>query len=58
MEKTFGLTAEQEKIILMNSINAAFTSENVKKDLKKQLKLNNDKNNIFKNKFLLIKKVG
>ena len=57
MEKTFGLTAEQEKIILMNSINAAFTSENVKKDLKKQLKLNNDKNNIFKNKFLLIKKL-
>ena len=52
MEKTFGLTAEQEKIILMNSINAAFTSENVKKHLKKQLKLNNGKYNIFKNIFL------
>ena len=41
MEKTFGLTPKQEKIILLNSINAAFTTEEVKKDLKNQLKLSN-----------------
>ena len=41
MEKNFGLTAKQEKIILMNSVDAAFTSEKVKKGLKKKLKLNN-----------------
>ena len=37
MEKTFGLTAEQEKTILMNSIKAAFTSEKVKRQLKKKI---------------------
>lgn len=40
MEKTFGLSAEQEKIILMNSIKAAFTSEKVKRQLKKKIFLN------------------
>ena len=40
MEKNFGLIPKQEKIILMNSINAAFTSEKVKKELKKKLNLN------------------
>ena len=40
MEKNFGLTPKQEKIILMNSVNAAFTSEKVKKELKKKLNLN------------------
>lgn len=37
MEKTFGLTAEQEKTLLMNSIKAAFTSEKVKRQLKKKI---------------------
>ena len=39
MEKTFGLTPEQEKIILLNSVNAAFTTDEVKNDLKKKLNL-------------------
>ena len=49
MEKNFGLTAKQEKIILMNSVDAAFTSEKVKKGLKKKLKLNNNNNKFLSN---------
>ena len=41
IEKTFGLTPEQEKIILLNSFNAAFTTDEEKNDLKKKLNLNN-----------------
>lgn len=37
MEETFGLTAEQEKIMLENAVNAAFTSEDVKSELRKRL---------------------
>ncbi len=37
MEKEFGLTAEQEKIILENSVEAAFTTDSVKEELRKQL---------------------
>lgn len=37
MEREFGLTPEQEKIMLANSVNAAFTSENVKNELLKEL---------------------
>ena len=37
MEREFGLTPEQEKIMLANSVNAAFTSENVKNELRKEL---------------------
>ena len=39
MEKEFNLTYEQEKIILLNSVNAAFTTKEVKEELKKQLGL-------------------
>lgn len=37
MEKTFGMTAEQEKIILANSVDAAFTTDSVKAQLREQL---------------------
>ena len=37
MEKTFGLDSAQEKIILKNSINGAFTSEKTKNWLRKEL---------------------
>ncbi len=39
MEKTYGLTAAQEKIILGNSVDAAFTSDEVKAQLRKELGL-------------------
>ena len=39
MEKNFNLTYEQEKIILLNSIEAAFTTDEVKAKLKKELDL-------------------
>ena len=39
MEKNFNLTYDQEKTILMNSINAAFTSEETKEELKRKLNL-------------------
>ena len=39
MEKEFNLNYEQEKIILLNSVNAAFTTQEVKEELKKQLGL-------------------
>lgn len=42
MEKNFGLTPEQEKLMLANSIDAAFTSESVKKELRKELEINSD----------------
>lgn len=37
MEETFGLTEEQKKILLKNAIDAAFTSEGVKAELKDRL---------------------
>ena len=37
MEKNFGLTPEHEKIILGNSINCAFTSEETKNWLRKEI---------------------
>ena len=37
MEETFGLTAEQEKTLLANAVDAAFTTESVKADLRQQL---------------------
>ena len=37
MEREFGLTAEQEKVLLENSIEAAFTTESVKKELRQAL---------------------
>ena len=37
MEKNFGLNSEQEKKILMNSINAAFTTDDVKRELRKKI---------------------
>lgn len=37
MEETFGLTGEQEKILLKNAVDAAFTSESVKAGLRKRL---------------------
>ena len=37
MERNFGLTAEQEKIILGNSIDCAFTGEETKKWLRKEI---------------------
>ena len=40
MEKNYNLTPEQEKVILLNSVNAAFTSQEVKEELKKKLNLN------------------
>ncbi len=39
MQKESGLTREQEKIILNNSVDAAFTSDAVKEELKKELGL-------------------
>ncbi len=36
MEETFGLSAEDEKIIINNSIDATFTTEEVKESLRKQ----------------------
>ena len=39
MEKNFNLIYDQEKTILMNSINAAFTSEETKEELKRKLNL-------------------
>ena len=39
MEKFFGLTYDEEKILLLNSVNAAFTSDKVKESLKKELGL-------------------
>ncbi|MCR5477890.1 MAG: adenosine deaminase [Lachnospiraceae bacterium] len=39
MEKTFGLTAQQERVLLENSVNAAFTSQAVKDELRAQLGL-------------------
>ena len=39
MEKNFGLTYEDEKTILLNSVNAAFTTDEVKAKLKKELDL-------------------
>ena len=39
MEKTFGLTYEQEKLLLKNAADAAFTTESVKMDLRKRLHL-------------------
>ena len=37
MEEAFGLTGEQEKILLKNAIDAAFTCEGVKAELRKRL---------------------
>ena len=37
MEETFGLTQEQKKLLLKNAIDAAFTSESVKSELRKRL---------------------
>lgn len=37
MEKTFGLTAAQEKTLISNAIDAAFTSDGVKKELRAKL---------------------
>ena len=37
MEETFGLTREQEALLLKNAIDAAFTSESVKTELRKRL---------------------
>ena len=39
MERTYGLTAAQEKVLLANSVNAAFTSDEVKDQLRKELGL-------------------
>ena len=39
MEKEFNLTYEQEKTILLNSIEAAFATDEVKQELKKELDL-------------------
>ena len=37
MEKRYNLTYEQKKTILLNSVNAAFTTEEVKAKLKEEL---------------------
>ena len=37
MEKNFNLTHEQEKVLLLNSVEAAFTTDEVKTQLKKEL---------------------
>ena len=37
MEETFGLTEEQKKLLLKNAVDAAFTSDSVKAELKKRL---------------------
>ena len=39
MEETFGLTGEQEKILLENAVCAAFTSGDVRSELRKKLSL-------------------
>ena len=39
MRKFFGLTYEEEKILLLNSVNAAFTTDEVKEKLKRELSL-------------------
>ena len=39
MEKNFNLTFEQEKIVLLNSIDAAFATDAVKAELKQKLGL-------------------
>ena len=39
IKKEYGLTFEQERIILKNAIDAAFTSNFVKNKLKKELNL-------------------
>jgi adenosine deaminase len=39
MEKNYGLTGEQEKTLLLNSVNGAFTTNDVKSQLKKTLNL-------------------
>ena len=39
MEKNFGLTAAQEKQLLANAVDAAFTTEEVKNQLREQLGL-------------------
>jgi len=39
MEQSIGLTPEHEKILLSNAINAAFTTKNVKDELRKELAL-------------------
>ena len=37
MEETFGLTKEQKKLLLNNAVDAAFTTESVKSELRKKL---------------------
>lgn len=39
MEKIFGLTREEEEVLLLNAIDAAFTTDQVKNALKKELAL-------------------
>ena len=39
LEQTFGLTPEQERVILGNAVDAAFTTAEVKEELRKQLGL-------------------
>ncbi len=39
IEKTFGMTAEQKKTVLLNSVEAAFTTDEIKKGLKTALKV-------------------
>jgi adenosine deaminase len=39
MERDFGLTAEEERTLLRNSVDAAFTSQEVKAQLREQLGL-------------------
>ena len=39
MEKAFALTPEQEKLILANAVEAAFTTDEVREELRKQLML-------------------
>jgi adenosine deaminase len=39
MEREFNLTAEQEKILLQNAIDAAFTTDTVKEELRNLLGL-------------------
>ena len=39
MEETFGLTAEQEQTVLANAVKAAFTTEEVREQLRKELGL-------------------
>jgi hypothetical protein len=37
MEREFHLTAEQEKILLQNAVDAAFTTDTVKDELRNRL---------------------